>query len=89
MAAAETKSVRESEQEAQIIFLEDDDKFLDQQLTREQWDKILADGSHQFLGIAWEARIDWLKANNYEITRPNLRDAHLPSLMAQEAAKQQ
>lgn len=48
-------SVRLSEKLAGVIFLNADDAFLDQQLTRKQWDKLLASGDHEFVSVDWIA----------------------------------
>lgn len=53
--AAPKLSVRVSEKLAGIIFFRDDDEFLDQQLTRNQWDKLLADGSVEYISVDWIA----------------------------------
>lgn len=82
-----TRTIRDSELEAGVIFLNDDAEFLDRELTREQWDELLTSGDENFLGIAWEDRKQWLEVNGYEITRPNLRDANLPSAQAREEAE--
>lgn len=53
--AAPTLSVRLSEQMAGVIFFRDDDEFLDQQLTRKQWDKLLVDGNEEYISVDWIA----------------------------------
>lgn len=74
---APTKGVRESEREAGIIFLRDDAGFLDKELTRKEWDAILARWPDAYVDIDWDKREAWLEANGYEITRSNLRNTLL------------
>lgn len=53
--AEPTLSIRVSEKMAGIIFFRDDDEFLDRQLTREQWDELLASDTEEFISVDWIA----------------------------------
>lgn len=71
------KTVAESEREAGIILNTDDERVLNSKLTREEWDKVVDQYGHR--GVQWDDRSAWLKANGYDVTRENLRNADLPS----------
>lgn len=50
-----TLSIRVSEKMAGVIFFRDDDDFLDRQLTRKEWDELLASDTEEFVSVDWIA----------------------------------
>lgn len=48
-----------------------------QSLTKEDFLKLLHDNMTEFHGVDYEKRVEFLKANGYEVNRENLINGHL------------
>jgi hypothetical protein len=73
--ATNKKSVLDSEIEAGVLLNTDDEKILQRQATREEWDALMAE--HGYIGVNHKDRVEWLQRNGYEVTRANMRDTSL------------
>lgn len=75
------KTVEKWEKEAGLILLDTEGISLKKSMDREEFDALVEKVGAA--GIDYKTREKWLKDNGYDVTRDNIRNATLPSKLAE------
>lgn len=77
MPESTTKPIKQWERERGFMVINLGDHSEDDEITRVEYDELLGERITNGRGVNFDGRTEWLKANDYEVTRENLMNPDL------------